>query len=390
MLTVNGTDKLRGYNGTAWWTDGDGTHDVTGVDTATISDITLFKNRIWMIQANTLNAWYLPTSSIAGAAQQFPLQSVAHEGGYLVAMGAWTIDAGYGVDDLMVFVTNKGEVIVYRGTDPASITTWALVGVWALGSPVGKRCLMKFGGDLLFISQDGLVPMGTALQSSRVNPRVSLTDKIQWAVSQAVTNYGQNYGWQCTYFPKENMLLLNVPIKEGSNQEQYVMNSITKSWCRFTGFNANCWIVYGDFLYFGSNGFIGKAWDTQSDNGANINAEAQQAFNYFSSPGKQKQFTMARPTILTNGFPQLLVKMNLDYTTASNYAPLSYSGTAYAVWDVAQWDIGQWGDILSVQRNWQGLTGIGFAGSIEFEVASNSIETHWVSTDIVFNEGGTL
>src|SRR5574343_116749 len=48
LLAVNGTDKLRGYDGTNWWTDGDGSHDITGVETAGAYNITLFKNRIWM------------------------------------------------------------------------------------------------------------------------------------------------------------------------------------------------------------------------------------------------------------------------------------------------------------------------------------------------------
>jgi hypothetical protein len=56
------------------------------------------------------------------------LSAFASMGGYLMAMGTWTIDAGYGVDDLAVFITNMGEVIVYRGTDPSSATTWGWSG----------------------------------------------------------------------------------------------------------------------------------------------------------------------------------------------------------------------------------------------------------------------
>jgi hypothetical protein len=40
-----------------------------------LSNITLFKNRIWFIEKNTLKAWYLPTSSIGGAAQYIDLSS---------------------------------------------------------------------------------------------------------------------------------------------------------------------------------------------------------------------------------------------------------------------------------------------------------------------------
>jgi hypothetical protein len=389
MLNINGNDKLQGYDGTNWWKDGDGAHDISVLDTSNVSDISVFKYRVWMIEKNTLNAWYLPTSAIAGAAVQFPLQSVARNGGYLVAMGAWTIDAGYGVDDMLVFITNKGDVIVYRGTDPASATTWFLAGIWSLGSPVGKRCLMKYGGDLLIISQDGLLPLAAALQSSRLDPRVSLTDKIQYAISNAVTLYSATFGWETQYFAKANMLVLNVPVAVGS-QEQYVMNTITKAWARFTGWNANCWVVWNDNLYFGSNGYVGQAWNTLGDNATNIQADAAQAFNYFSKPGKQKRFTMVRPTLITNGTPAIFAKMNTDFTTNSNYQPLSVVATTYGTWDTGLEDMAVWADNLGLSRLWQGVTGIGMAGGIELQVVANGIETHWVATDVVFELGSVL
>ena len=107
---------------------------------------------------------------------------------------------------MAVFVTSWGEVLVYKGTDPSSANTWALVGVWQIGAPVGRRCIMKYAGDLLIICQDGVYPMSSALQSSRVNPKVALTNKIQFAVSDAVTNYGSNFGWQLISFPKQKHL----------------------------------------------------------------------------------------------------------------------------------------------------------------------------------------
>ena len=87
------------------------------------------------------------------------MSSVAQLGGYLVAAGTWTIDAGYGVDDNLVFITSNGEVIVYSGTDPSDITKFALVGVWRIGKPVGKRCLMKYGGDMIILTYNGLYPL---------------------------------------------------------------------------------------------------------------------------------------------------------------------------------------------------------------------------------------
>lgn len=390
MLAVNGEDKLQGYNGSSWWVDGDGAHDITGVDTATIDNITLFKNRIWMVEKGTLTVWYLGTLSIAGAATAFPLQGIAQLGGHIVAAATWTVDAGYGVDDNLVFMTSKGEIIVYKGTDPTSSTTWALIGVWRLGAPVGKRQLLKYQGDLLIISQDGVLPLSGCLQSSRVNPRVALTDKIQFAVSQSVDAYGSNFGWQLLFYPKKNQLYLNVPVNEGINQEQYVMNTITMNWCQFQGWNANCWEIFKDDAYFGGEGFVGLTFDGQSDAGNNINANVLQAFNYFKVHGRQKHFTLARPILRTSGIPQVSYNVNVDFDTSLSTYPLSFSPTPYALWDVGIWDSGIWGGGLDVQKNWVGVNKVGYCAATQLQVAAQGFQVRWVSTDLVFENGGVL
>jgi hypothetical protein len=388
---VNGTDVMQVYTGSAWKKDGDGApYDITGVVSSTLSNICNHKFRVWFVQKNTLKSWYLATGAIGGAATAFDLSAVAQEGGYLVAMFTWTIDAGFGVDDLLCFVTSQGEVIVYRGTDPSSATTWALVGIWRIGAPIGKRCGIKFAGDLLLITQDGVYPMSGALQSSRTNPRVALTDKIQFATSVAVSSYGSNFGWQLLAFPKENMLFLNVPIAEGSTQQQYVMNTITKAWCNFTGWAANCWELFNDSPYFGGSTFIGKAWNTIGDNGANISANGLQAFNYFGANGIQKRCTMIRPVLLTDGSPGASANVNFDFDKSDTTGTLSFTPTTYGTWDSAVWDVGIWGGGLNVSKLWQGAYGIGYAIAPRLKVASMGVNVHWVSTDLVVEKGGIL
>jgi hypothetical protein len=390
MLVVNGADKMRIYDGTNWHADGDGApYDVTGVNTNTVIQINLHQNRVWLIVKNTLKPFYLATQSIGGAATAFDLSAVAKRGGYLMAMGTWTIDAGQGPNDYAAFITSNGEVIVYSGTNPASTTTWGLVGVWWLGSPVGRRCFVKYAGDLALICNDGVLPMSAALQSSRLNPRVALSDKIMFAVSQAITNYGGNFGWQVIPFPGQNMLILNVPISEGSNQQQYVMNTITQSWCNFTGWAANCWELLGDDLYFGSSTYVGKAWNTNADSGTDIVGNGIQAFNYFGSKS-QKRFTMMRPTIYTDGASTVSAGINLDYDTSDTTTPVAFSPPSAGLWGTGLWGSAVWGSSLSVSLVWQGVRGVGFAAAPHFKASSNTNRVEWVSTDVVYERGGIL
>lgn len=391
LYAVNGADAPRLYNGTTWTAiTGVSTPAITGVTTTTLSNITLFKNRVWFIQKDTLKAWYLPTSSVGGAAQVLDLSAIAKHGGTLVDIDTWTIDAGYGVDDNLVFVTSKGEVIVYRGTDPASDATWALAGVWKLGAPVGARCMLKWAGDLLILTQDGLMPMAQSLQSSRLDPRIALSNKIQGAISSAITTYGGGptaTGWQIVYSPKNDAVWINVPVSS-ERHEQYVMNTITTSWCQFQGWPANCWEIFNDEPYYGGNGVVVKAWDaTYADGDANIDANIFQAFSYFDSPGVKKYFTRARPNIFTDSTPSVFVGMNVDFNIDDSASAISFVASESGLWDEGVWDTSLWGGGLVITNIWQGVTGLGYCGSIQLKTASSGAQIQWASTDVVYQSG---
>ena len=384
--TSTGTSTVTSVTGTYT------TIGITGVDSSTFIGVNLFKNRLYFTQKDTLNCWYLPVDSIGGAASPLYFGSIARNGGYLQAMGTWTLDAGQGADDYAVFVTSMGEVIVYNGTDPNTADTWVLKGVWQLGQTFSRRCFFKWAGDLLLLTQDGLVPLASALQSSRLDPRINLTDKIYFPISQAASLYFAEFGWQINYFAGENMLILNIPIPTGI--EQYVMHTITKSWARFTNIQGYCWEVSGDAdMHFGGNGYVGIFYDATSDDQANIAATAQQAYSYFDSPGQLKRFTMVRPILQsTGGVPSVLCGISVDFDTQSQLGQVSFNPNAQTegIWDTAKWDGNTWSGGLITTKIWQGVTGIGYTGSVNLNAVSRGIELHWASTDYVMEAGGVV
>jgi len=364
---------------------------ITGVNSNTFVHVNLFKNFLFFVQENSMEVWYLPVGQVAGAATKLDFGGIARMGGFIQAMGTWTIDAGQGADDYAVWVTNNGEAIVYNGTNPDAAETWALKGVWQLGQTFNRRCFLKWGGDLLLLTQDGLVPLAASLQSSRLDPRVNLTDKIYYAISQEASLYAANFGWQINYFASENMLIINIP--SGNGVRQFCMHTISKAWCSFSNINAKCWELSYDTMYFGGNGFVGRFWDSYSDAGNNINAQVQQAYSYFDSPGQQKRFTMIRPIFQTdNGLPGILVGINTDFDAQNSLGTVSFNAVSstLGVWDVAIWDEDVWGGALALTRLWQGVTGIGYSGGIIMKVASQGIDVHWVSSDYVMERGGIL
>ena len=365
---------------------------ITGVNSNTFVNVNLFKNRLYFCKINSLSFYYLDVQAISGAATEFALGAFFRNGGYLQAMGTWTLDAGYGVDDFAVYVSSMGEILVYQGFNPSDPNNWAMKGLWQMGQTFTRRCFFKWGGDLLLLTQDGLLPLTASLQSDRLDPRINLTDKIYYAVSLAASNFSQNFGWQINYLAAENMLILSIPVDGG--MEQYVMNTISKSWARFTGIEAYCFAVSGDQdMHFGGNGYVGRFFYTNTDDINNIVGTCQQAYSYFDTRGQLKRFTLIRPIIQTdNGMPTVLCGISTDFDTVPLTNEISFNPSLLTVakWDVDKWDEVNWGGFLTTSKNWQGVTGTGFAASVNMNVASQGIDFHWASTDYVMERGGVL
>ncbi len=384
LYIVNGSDAPRYYDGSSWTVP-----TITGVTAANFINVAAFKSRLWFCEKNTMKVWYLPTLSIAGAATSIDFSSLFTRGGYLMAMADWSLDAGYGMDDYAVFVSSEGQIAIYKGTDPSSASTWGLIGIYDIGSPIGRRCLVKYAGDVLMAGQDGLAPLSKALMSSRVNSQEMLTDRIQHVVSDYTTTYGQIYGWETTIFPRENMLLLNVPTSTTTSY-QLVMNTISGAWSRFIGWNAACFELHNDLLYFGGVGGVFKAWDTQADAGNNIAFEAQQSFNYVGSSGQLKQVKMLRPIISTNGDTTILMGVNTDFDTTAPTGVISFAPSIAATWDSSLWDAATWYGGLEIKRNWQTAFGLGYCISAHMMGVGKNVKIRWASTDYLLEAGGVL
>lgn len=391
LIAVNGQDKLKLCNGTTWQDiDSTTTPAITGLPTTSFSNVAVACKRLWFVQKNSMSAWYLPVAQIGGALAEFPLGMVFSRGGYLVAIGTWTIDGGDGSDDYTVFITSEGEVAVYKGSDPSSATTFSKVGTYYIGEPIGKNCFCKYGGDLLVLCQNGLFPLSKALQSTTINRAAALTAKIDTAFTEAATRYGANPGWQVIAYPKGSFILVNIPVTS-TYTLQYVMNSITGAWCVFRGWLANAWEVFDETLYFASDTRTGKAWTGRSDFGAAIVGRAQQAYSYFGLRGRQKHFKLVRPLISIDGAISLYAGFDTDYSLSDFNSISSASPTVGYQWDSAKWDQVTWGPDVETQKNWATVFAKEcYAAAFRLQVSSTSVSLSWSATDFVYEVGGVL
>lgn len=390
LYLVNGVDKPNLYDGTSWVkVDAVSVPAITGVTTTLLIHVNIFKTRLFFVEAASMRCWYLPVNSIGGAAASLDLSSVFSKGGKLIQMGTWSLDAGIGMDDYAVFLSSRGQVAIYRGTDPSDATKWLLVGVYDLGAPIGSRALAKFGGDLITLTFDGIVPLSKLLQSATINNAQTLTYTIQQAISDAVNAFSAIFGWEMEVFPDAGMLIMNVPIS-ATLSHQYVMNTITGAWCRFKDWNASSWELFKDEMYFGTSTKVCKAWSGFTDQGANITAECIQAFSYFGSPGKFKRFTAIRPILQADNTPSIGIGLNVDFDlTATVNFPSSAPITA-SVWDTALWDSGIWGGSLLPIKSWRGVAATGYAAAMHILSASQNVDLRWDATDFIYETGALI
>ena len=383
LVCTNGADGVRNYNGSTW-----ATPTITGATSADLNYVTSHKGRLWFIEKDSLSLWYLATNAISGAATEFPLEGLVRNGGTLVAASSWSIDSGDGQDDLFVIVTSEGEVLVYAGTDPAS--NYSLKGIFKTARPLGNRCMVRYGGELVILTRSGPVACSELLRAVAIQDQQFAALVRSGFIEEAVAN-GSEFGWQAHLYTSRGWLMFNVPTDFGSETyRQYLLNE--GSWFRFREIPAVCWGELSGTLYFGAaDGTVYKADDpdAEGDNGTEIQGRLQWAWSRFGTPAK-KAFKMARPHMEADAKPSPYMQMMTDYfTSPPDNQPTITSNTAGSAWDEGVWDVSSWAGSKNSYSQLIGLNGIGHVGSLHMRIRTKTLELFKVNgVEVMYETGG--
>lgn len=399
LVICNGQDSPRHWNGSAWvtWaqvTTPSAPGQISGYDPVKFESVITHQRRLWFVEKNTTTAWYLPVNSMGGAAVSFNFGPHFSRGGRLVALASWSMTGGTGMQNMLAAVSSTGDLVIYEGTDPADSTKWSIKGSWRLGAPVGNRCFLQFGGETLYLSQDGLMPLSKYMQTTTTES--ALTDTIRDTISRLTSSQQGLPGFQVHDYLARNLLILNVPQINPDQNFQFIYNTITGGWSAFTGWPAQCWATLGSMVFFGANGKVCQAFNGYKDNanfdgsgGDVYTATAQQAFSYFDKPGMKKRFVRAKVNLVTaSGAPNVRLDCNTDFNLSAPASIGSATPSSAAVWGQAIWGVAEWSGGLQNYNAWQTLGAIGYAGSIVLAVAVQA-ETLWVSTEWEIEPGGS-
>jgi len=381
ISAVNGSDTPRQYDGTSWIAS-----TMTGLTTANLIGVFTYKRRLFFIEKEKLKLWYLAVDSITGALTAFDLSAQFRKGGQIMAGGSLTRDGGDGIDDLFVVISSEGEVVIYQGLDPAS--DFVLVGVYTIGSPIGRRCMERLGADLVALTVDGIVGISQiiTLDRSAAN-KVTLSDRIRNVFNTSAVSFKGVFGWQFVSYPtysQGSMVFVNVPIVERTEQHQYVMNGTTQAWCRFKGWNSNCWALFNDKLYFGGTGKVYLADTGLSDNDVKIEGLIQTNFSYPEDSHEYKEFKSVRALLITEPTLSYGVVLLTDFEDKFTVTPISYDpGSSGSVWNVATWDVDPWSTVVVVKDfhdqpvSGQSVSSVFFTSTKEIEIRFNSLDIVW-------------
>lgn len=343
---------------------------VTGFDTSRAVALNAYGSRVWFVEVGGFNVWYLPLLSVGGAASQLDLSSLFSLGGQLAGMITWTVASSEDTEQFAVFVSSEGEIVMFQGDDPTNAATWARVGTARIGRPIGRRFWERVGTDVVLITADGFVPLSEALQQDRKTNSDAVSNKIVNLANTAVASYGSSYGWQPILFPTGNKLIINAPQNNGISV-QFVMNTVTNSWCRYTGLNAACWSSTQDSLFFGTDGAVWQAEVGNDDNGNAILGVIVPAFNYFSSKPLNKRFTQVRVIVEAPAAFSATINLLTNFNQQSQAStPSLITGNTGAPWNTSPWNTTPWGSSSRVGYAWQWVGGIGFCATAQ--ISSNT------------------
>lgn len=396
LMMVNGENHPLNFNGSVVVN----TPSITGsgIVPASFVHIESFKSRLFFTIKDELAYAYLDVNAIGGTATKVNIAPLCRLGGTLRAVMSWTRDSGNGPDDLCVFLTSEGEALIYSGSNPGDANDWSLVGVFRIARPIGRRCYVKYGGDVLIITQDGILPLDQVIPIDRgEQSAVALSNRIVGAVNEAVRLSQGKFGWQPIIYPNGAQAIFNVPVKDGDEagspaieSQQFVMNTQTQAWCRFTGINAICWALLGNRLYFGADGAQIFLYDgVQSDNGEPIEHDMTTAYTYMGAPGQLKKANLMRPIINSNGNPVMAMDIITEFRERAPES-LPTVVNAVAVWNQFNWNQSNWAGLPVIRSSWTSVTGVGYAMAIRLKYTGIGADLRVISFDVQVQDGGVL
>lgn len=390
LVAVNGTDDRRLFDGTAWTTS----PAITGVPASSLSHVWVFKNRLFFVQKNTMNAWCLAIDAIGGAASQISLSGVFKKGGALLFGDTWSVDAGDGLDDICVFVSTLGEVVAFSGSNPADPLNWSMEGRYDIGRPLGPNACFRAGGDLVIGTIDGMIPLSAAMNKDPASLTLAaVTRAIEQEWKRQAVARETSMNWSALKWGSRSMGIVGLPTVGASEKCALIVNLLTGAWAKYTGWDISCLAEMGNRAFFGTpGGGIMIAEASGTDDGASYQCTFVGLYDHLRSPVAMKAAKMARTSWLYRQPFTSKVSISSDYIAKLPAYPPAAQHPSLDVWDVGKWDVALWdaGTAQQLVTRWVSVAGKGFALAPNIQITCSHAgppEAELISVDLLYEQG---
>lgn len=379
---------------------GGGASQISGTNPVNFVSVLVWKSRVWFVEKNSGRAWYTAVGALYGAVTSFNFGNKFQHGGDLRAQYNWSVDGGEGVDDYLVSVSGGGDVILYKGTDPASASTFDQRGQYFIGPPpAGRRLAAAFGGELYLLSSFGIIPLTQLLSGQVISETATLvTRKITPLVNTDMQLYRDDIGWEIRYIPTQNLLMVTTPKQTGISYKQYVQNLDTQGWAFFRDFPVFTGDTWHGFYYHGTEDGIVYVHTGDLDNvlldddesGDEIDWSVLTSYQDYDLPAANRVAQMIRCTFLAALSPAYVAVAKYDYDMSEPLmTPILAPALSGSLWDVALWDVGLWGGSVITINPLRGANGLGRSMAIWLRGNSRT-STTWIRSDITAIYGNVL
>jgi len=351
MLVANeGGDYLLHFDGTTWTTLNASQITTNPVITpppscATGHNLTYvwkYRGRYFFVEGGTMNAWYLPTNAFQGQLNLIPLAGAATKGGKLLCGFTWSLDAGDGIDDKCVFLTDQGELLIFTGSDPSTVANWRQEGRYQTSVPLGMNAYTAVGGDILIATVDGIIPISASITKDSTQLELAAITRAIKPMWRDMVNAKRSYPWTLCKWDEYGGMFVTYP---GGNPGSWycgVVNIATGAWTRFIGWDAMCFCrMRGDMFFGTQTGKIMQADRTGYDDGVPYTATMVGGWEMFSSQSSTLVWRQARASFSARaGEPfQPQLSCTTDYVIVIPTPPSAAPDPG--ILDV--WDQGLWG-----------------------------------------------
>jgi hypothetical protein len=371
-----------------------------GVTAAVLDFVTVWKNRVWFVEGSSGNAWYLPVGQISGNATKFEFGNKFKYGGYLKSIWNWTVDGGEGVDDYLVAISSAGDMVVYKGTDPAQAATFNMVGWWYIGKTTqGRRQGDDMGGELLLLTTYGLLQTSKLIAGlPATDEQASISYKINSRINSVLQRGNTVFGWQMIFNPAEQLIFIITPRETGRPWMQFVYSHTTRAWSQFVGLPMKCAEMFNGKMYMGDENNVVWSYEGYADNvtlvdpennATAVEWECLTSFQNLESPATFKRVHFLRPQFIGQARPSYSILARYDFDLTEPPGSPAYVSPSGGLWNSGIWDTDLWGGGYIVDQPPFGGTGLGRHIAMYLRGRS-AAETIHVGTDIMYDTGGML